>query len=162
MSTEFTSSIRQATKEDLQALCELFGQLDTFHVELLPSNFRAFIGPARPVEILEEKISGSNKAVFVAVSGAKVVGFVDVQKASNPPFPMFKPKDFALIDNLFVSPDHRGSGIARMLFEEAKAWARKQGLSELQLKVYDENKDAVRFYERQGMRRLSATFEIDL
>jgi len=83
-------------------------------------------------------------------------------QSSNPPYPMFKPLDFALIDNLYVAPDFRGSGLAHTLFEKAKEWAKAEGLTSLQLKVYNENKGAIHFYEKEGMAPLTTTYELKL
>ena len=162
MNNPNSTEIRRATIDDYEALCGLFAQLDALHVELLPENFRSFDGPVRPVELFREKVSGKNKVLLIALSGTQIAGFVDVQKSSNPPYPMFVQRDFALVDNLYVSPEFRGTGLAPTLFEKAKEWAKEQGLSNLQLKVYSKNEGAIRFYQREGLVPLSTTFEMDL
>src|SRR5215831_15484617 len=103
--------IRRATMDDYDAVCALFRELDAHHVELLPDNFRPFGGPARPAEKFREKVSSPDKAFFVAVSRGTLIGFVDVQRDSSPSFPMFRPNDFALVDNLFVVSKFRNTGI---------------------------------------------------
>jgi ribosomal protein S18 acetylase RimI-like enzyme len=156
------TEIRQATASDLESLTPLFRELDALHVELMPENFRQFTGPIRPFELLQEKVTSPEKALFIALSGTTVAGFVDMQKSSNPEYPMFVPKDFAFVDNLYVSPEFRGTGLAHTLFEKAKEWAREKGLSSIQLKVYNKNQSAIRFYEREGLVPVSTTFEVEL
>jgi ribosomal protein S18 acetylase RimI-like enzyme len=68
-----------------------------------------------------------------------------------------------LIDNLYVQPELRGSGLANRLFESACDWSRNRGLRQVRLKVYEANRGAVRFYEQKlGMRRIDTTFQLDL
>jgi ribosomal protein S18 acetylase RimI-like enzyme len=159
---ERTISIRKALAHDLESIIPLMKALDAHHVEIMPENFKTFEGPTRPMELLEKKIASPDNALFIALSDSKVVGFVDIQKSSNPPYPMFVQKDFALLDNLYVAPEFRGTGLARSLFEKAKDWAKEQGLPSLQLKVYDKNKSAIRFYRKEGLIPLSTTFETEL
>ena len=162
MNIKFEPEIRRVTINDYEAMCGLFKELDTLHVKLLPENFRPFEGPARPVDLFKEKATGNDRVLFVALGGTQIAGFVDIKKSSNPPYPMFRPKDFALVDNLYVSPEFRGTGLAHALFEKAKEWAKEQGFSSLRLKVYNKNEAAIRFYQKEGLLPLSTTFAIDL
>jgi ribosomal protein S18 acetylase RimI-like enzyme len=155
-------SIRKALSSDLEALIPLIEALDAHHVAIMPENFKAFDGPTRPVDLLEKKVASPDNALFIALDGDNVVGFVDIQKSANPPYPMFVQKDFALLDNLYVTPEFRGTGLAHTLFEKAKEWAKEQRFASVQLKVYNKNKGAIRFYEKEGLIPLSTTFEIEL
>jgi GNAT superfamily N-acetyltransferase len=157
-----STEIRRATNNDYEDLCLLFSELDAFHVAILPESFRPFEGPARPVELVNEMLTSENRMIFLAVRNKEVAGFVDVKKSSNPPYPMFIPKDFALIENLYVRSEFRGTGLAHNLFEKAKEWAKSQGFSNLQLKVYNKNESAIKFYLKEGLLPLNTTFEIDL
>jgi diamine N-acetyltransferase len=154
--------IRLATLDDYDRVCELYQQLDTFHVALLPETFRPIDGLPRPLELFREMVSSPDKALFVAVRDSYMVGFIDVQKISNPPFPMFKPRDLALVDNFLVIDQFRGSGLAHLLFERVKIWAVERGLSTLRLKVHNANVGAVRFYQKEGMFPTVSTYEINL
>jgi len=158
-----TPIIRTASKDDFHQLGGLFRALDELHVAILPDTFQGFDGPVRPTEILERKVGSEDSTLFVAELGKVLVGFVDVQIVQSPNAPMFKPKRFGLIDNLYVQPQLRGSGLANRLFESACDWARNKGLQQVRLKVYEANRGAVRFYEQKlGMQRVDATFQIDL
>ena len=155
-------SIRRALTSDLVSLIPLIKELDAHHVEIMPENFKAFEGPTRPMELLEKKVVSPDNALFIALDDNNVVGFVDVQKSANPTFPMFVQKNFALLDNLYVASEFRGAGLAHSLFEKAKEWAKEQGYTNLQLKVYNKNEAAIRFYQKEGLIPLSTTFEIEL
>lgn len=156
-----TPEIREASLSDLESLTPLFQELDALHVELMPETFRHFEGPTRPIALLEERVTSTDKAIFVAIHETRTIGFIDIQKSSNPPYPMFIEKNFALVDNLFVLSEFRGTGVAHSLFERAKHWASEHGLSSLQLKVYNNNQAAIRFYQREGLVPLNTTFQIE-
>ena len=55
----------------------------------------------------------------------------------------------AWMEDLAVDPSHRSEGIGRQLLAAAKAWARAQGASHLELDSADAREDAHRFYERE-------------
>lgn len=60
--------------------------------------------------------------------------------------------DAAVLNELYVEPDHRGSGVADELIEAALALAREQEppLERIVLDVDPENARAAAFYERHG------------
>jgi GNAT superfamily N-acetyltransferase len=51
---------------------------------------------------------------------------------------------------MYTRPDYRGLGINGQVIEALKAWAHKQGLSEMRLTVYTGNQPAIRAYEKAG------------
>jgi len=99
---------------------------------------------------------------LVALVESKAIGFVDLQKLSSPAFPLFKPRSHVFIDNFYVVPDFRGSGVAQLLFDRAKIWSTDQGVARLQLKVYEANQAAIKFYRKQDMLVTNTTFELEL
>lgn len=51
---------------------------------------------------------------------------------------------------VYVSPIVRGAGVADRLVELAEDWTRRHGHDELFLEVNEQNRRAIRFYERTG------------
>jgi GNAT superfamily N-acetyltransferase len=91
-----------------------------------------------------------------------VVGFVNVRKSSHPAYPMFRSRDFVMIDNAVVDGPRRGTGIGKALFGAATAWARERGLRCVRVTVWHENADARRFYLDRGFRPLTTKMEMDI
>jgi len=56
------------------------------------------------------------------------------------------------LEDLFVLPEHRGSGIGRMLLAHLARLAVERGCGRLEWAVLDWNRDAIQFYERLGAR----------
>jgi predicted GNAT family acetyltransferase len=57
---------------------------------------------------------------------------------------------------MFVSPEHRGSGIATRLLGQLAAWFVGQGASRVCVNVETENQRARAFYRRHGARDFNA------
>lgn len=56
----------------------------------------------------------------------------------------------AQLEELFVIPTHRGSGIGTALIAEALAQIRRRGAGEMHINVDEVDTDTRRFYERHG------------
>ncbi|MEF8773605.1 MAG: GNAT family N-acetyltransferase [Halobacteriales archaeon] len=82
---------------------------------------------------------------FAAVDG-DLVGFVatDVEES---PAPFDRPDRLCICDR-YVREPHRGTGLARELFERARTRARETGCGEFRLEVDADNERAVACYEK--------------
>ena len=76
-------------------------------------------------------------------------------------FSSVTPGEVVLMNDLFVSEEHRGSGIGRALIDAALATARNRGAMALRWMTAIDNRDAQHVYERMGAAR-SAWFEYEL
>ena len=54
------------------------------------------------------------------------------------------------VEDIFVRPAFRGSGVGRKLFEYLSARAREEGCSRIELSVLNWNEDAIQFYKKLG------------
>ena len=57
------------------------------------------------------------------------------------------------LEDLFVVPEHRGSGVGKALLERLAQMAIERGCGRLEWAVLDWNESAIGFYERLGARR---------
>jgi ribosomal protein S18 acetylase RimI-like enzyme len=69
--------------------------------------------------------------------------------------PAFSPKTWAAVEDIYVRPDRRGSGIGRALFEACQEWAREKGANGISLQVAADNTRARRFYKELSFRVVS-------
>ncbi|MEW2414427.1 GNAT family N-acetyltransferase [Streptomyces sp. NPDC046866] len=83
-----------------------------------------------------------DEQVFVALDGEVVCGFAAVTYA---PW-----NRRVTVDDIEVSPTHRGRGIGRTLMEHASAFARERGAAHLWLEVSTLNAPAVHAYRSMG------------
>ncbi len=67
--------------------------------------------------------------------------------------PYLDHKTYAYLGFMFTLSEFRGRGINAMIIDELKQWARKMGLHEVRLTVYNDNEPALRAYEKVGFKR---------
>lgn len=129
--------IRFAQKADLEAIRDLVIELAIFEKE--PEAVTAL-----PNDYEQAFLSGLIK-ILVAESGGEVVGmalFYDT-------FSTWKGK-MLYLEDFYVQPSQRGKGIGKQLFDKTVAFAKESGCKLMKWQVLDWNKDAIRFYEREG------------
>jgi len=86
--------------------------------------------------------------VVLAEEGGEAVGFALFFHN----FSTFLGQPGIYLEDLFVVPEKRGSGIGRMLLARLAQLAVERDCGRLEWSVLDWNQDAVRFYERLGAR----------
>ncbi|WP_053947364.1 GNAT family N-acetyltransferase [Halolamina sediminis] len=98
-------------------------------------------------EWVERCVDADPRCVTVAAEEEGVVGYVFVLPESHRFI-----WDAAVLNELYVAPDHRGTGVADDLMDAAVSLARDQDLplDRLVLDVDRENERAGAFYERHG------------
>jgi GNAT superfamily N-acetyltransferase len=155
-------TIRSAELRDIDDIQRLYRQLDGHHADLLPDVFRPLEGDARADAFIRTRIHREDASYLLAELDGAVAGFVDVQRAAYPDYPMFRSREFCLIDNLIVDEPHRGKGIGKRLFEAAIDWTRDHGLRCVQTTVWDANARARDFYLEQGFAPATLRLELAL
>jgi ribosomal protein S18 acetylase RimI-like enzyme len=89
-----------------------------------------------------------NQEFLVAEIGGLTVGLIHLtMRERNIPF---VPKHIAVINEVVVAADQRGTGIGRQLMENAQELAASRGATEIWLDVWEFNKPALGFYESLG------------
>jgi len=134
--------VRRATPDDLDALAPLF------------DGYRQFYGqpgdPALARSFLAERLERGESAVFVAEDGAGVLlGFTQL----FPSFSSMRARRIYILNDLFVAPAARGSGVGRTLLEAARAFGVAQGAARLTLSTAHDNLAAQALYEGAGWQR---------
>ncbi len=143
-------SIREARREDYNGLCAVIKELDAMHADAIPRFFRHFEGAARSPEWFADALDNPDSLLLVAEREGAIIGFLWGLVRSSPDTPMHVPRRWLLVDMLGVAETYRGQGIGRALMEHAHDWARRQGIAEVELSVYEFNQGAMAFYAELG------------
>ena len=97
---------------------------------------------------LREALFGPRPAceALVAERGGRAVGFALFFTT----FSTFLCQPGLYLEDLFVEPAHRGSGIGKALLRRLAALAAERGCGRLEWRVLDWNEPSIRFYESLG------------
>jgi GNAT superfamily N-acetyltransferase len=140
---------RDGVPADAVALDRIFDTTfcDTFAHLYAAEDLEAFLGGFGICD-WESQLADPAFAFRLAEEEGQAVGYVKLGPVSKLPV---EPRGTALLlDQLYVLPQHHGSGIARALMDWAIDEGRRRGAQELYLTVYVDNHRARRFYDRYG------------
>ncbi len=106
--------------------------------------------PAAAREYVGQRVSRDESVVFLALTGfgprAVGVGFTQLY----PSFSSVGMRKIWILNDLFVHPDHRRGGVARLLIEKAESFARDDGAVRIKLQTEHTNTSARTLYEKLG------------
>ncbi len=137
-----TTRLRSATRDDVPVIAELIRGLARF--EKLEQEV------VMTEELLASGLFGERPyaEVVLAEDDGRPVGFALFFHN----FSTFLGRPGIYLEDLFVLPGQRGSGIGRMLLAHLARLAVERGCGRLEWAVLDWNRDAIKFYERLGAR----------
>ena len=145
------TEIRAVAAEDHDAWRELFRAYGVFYEtsfsdEVLDGVWAWLMDPAHEVKAL------------VAVEGGEVVGFAHIRRVAD----TFTAGPSWFLDDLYVAPEHRGSGVARALIERGYADATAAGGGTFRWITAADNETAQLLYDRIATRAGWLVYEKEL
>jgi GNAT superfamily N-acetyltransferase len=132
--------IRPAEPRDLDAIVQLIGELAEFEnlshlLDVTPEKLEPHLFGERPaVECMVGEVDGEVVAFALYFTN----------------FSTFLAKPGLYLEDLYVRPAHRRSGLGRALLIELARLACERGYGRFDWTVLDWNEDAIRFYEKLG------------
>ncbi|WNJ16825.1 GNAT family N-acetyltransferase [Pontibacter sp. G13] len=154
--------VRSATPSDFPAINGLLEQVDDLHVGWYPEYFRSVDPPARSDKHLTFWLEDPAREVLLAFDGIGLAGLAMLVLERPSGIPLLQDFPYVLIDNLVVDQSARGKGIGKALVEASQLWAKDLGVTQVQLKVYDKNQGAMKFYDHIGFEPLAHRLKLDL
>lgn len=143
--------IRKAKKEDVQELDQLLYQVQSIHHQGRPDIFK--IGQKKYTdEQLLDIINNNKTPVFVAVLDQKVVGYAFCIFQQHLSHNILTDIKTLYIDDLCVDENIRGQHIGKSIYEYVLKFAKKSGCYNVTLNVWTLNDDAMKFYEKCGLK----------
>ena len=135
-----------ATLADREAVNGIAEQIHAMHVAWRPDIYEM------PEELFsEERFSEavSKRQLYVAKLADTVVGYVRFEKCTYD-WPGVVKRSVMLIEEFGVQESCRGHGIGKAMMEDIHALAKVFRCTDLQLRVYPQNDEAVGFYQHCG------------
>ena len=154
-------NLRFAENRDIPGMIRLLRQVGAVHHDIRPDLFRS--GAIKYTEKeLEALLADENSPIFVAEEENQVLGYCFCQLREYRGSTVLTDRKEIYIDDLCVEEACRGRGIARALYGYVTDWAKEIGCTYVTLNVWQGNENAMKFYEKMGMRQRSITMETKL
>lgn len=144
-------NIRSAELRDIPALGRLLYEVHKVHSDVRPDLFKA--GARKYTdEQLEEILQSGERPVFVAEQDGQVAGYAFCIPKQLVGDRSMTDVRTLYIDDLCVDEAARGKHIGTKLYDFVLDFAKRQGYYNVTLNVWADNKAAVKFYEKIGLR----------
>lgn len=144
-------SIRRAEESDMPAIDRLLYQVHKVHSDVRPDLFKPGAKKYTDDE-LKVIIADDKRPVFVAQKNGEVIGYafcIHQQYVDNNNMTDVKT---LYIDDLCVDENARNEHVGRQLYEYVIDYAKKSDCYNVTLNVWADNHNAVKFYEKLGMK----------
>ena len=144
-------SIRRAGAGDIPALDKLLYQVHKVHSDARPDLFK----PGKKKYTDEELaliLPDESRPIFVAEHNGMVCGYAFCIHQQHEPGSSMTAVKTLYIDDLCVDEEMRGAHIGTALYEFVLEYAKEHGYYNVTLNVWADNPNAVKFYEKLGLR----------
>lgn len=140
--------IRSFTEKDVDQAVELCHEIREYHRKILNGYFTPINRDFERNALLST--IGSDRAfAIVAVDGDKLLGLLIAHKKNAP---YLENPIICNIGTLGVIQKYRKQGIGKMLMNEFLIFCQENGIQEVKLGVFNDNKVAQQFYEDYGFK----------
>lgn len=128
--------------------------IDAFEKDNNPDDFINYIDNAFSKRQLEKELLNPNCLFYFAYEAQELIGYfkLNVGESQNEQFGT----DFVELERLYIINDHQNKGFGKRLLNQATSIDKMKSISFLWLGVWEENKAAIRFYERYGFIKFSS------
>ena len=143
--------IRFAQAKDVAGILSLLKQVGKVHHVGRPDIFRSNAQKYGASQILS-MLDSSKKPIFVAVEEETVLGYGFCQIKTFEHDPVIADHTELYIDDLCVDETCRGQGIGKAIYEAILKYAKLRKCYNVTLNVWSCNENAMKFYERLGLK----------
>lgn len=142
--------IRRAKISDLEKIKDLLNQVLAVHHNGRPDVFKSNCRKYTDNE-LEELIKKDTQPIFVAEESGTVLGYAFCVIKQEKNHNILTDIKTMYIDDLCIDEKSRGKHVGTALYEFVKEYSKEIGCYNLTLNVWECNKNARKFYEKQGL-----------
>lgn len=140
-----------ANETHIPGMIRLLDQVGQVHHEIRPDLFRS--GARKYGEAdLARLLKDPNRPILIGEIDGQVAGYCFCILQETRGDSVLCDRKVLYIDDLCVEENRRGSGIATALYHRACEFAREIGCRSVTLNVWCGNDNAMRFYEKMGMK----------
>jgi len=150
---QVNKQIRKCTSSDLEALLLISREtfVLAFEKDNNPVNFKAYIDVAFSRNIIAQQLNNPNSGFYFLFVECQLVGYFKLNQKQAQSEKM--DNTTMELERIYVRLAVHGQGFGTFMLKEAIRIASVQKNTELRLGVWQENTDAVRFYEKFGFKK---------
>ncbi len=153
--------IRPATPADLPSLVSLLREVQSLHAHALPERFRADTADAEFSDVLSQLLASPATCVLVA-AGPTIAGFLNAELRERDANWCTPACRYCHLSGIVVAPAYRRQGVGRLLIEALQSELTRQGITKMELEVWDFNSGAREAFETLGFQPLFHRMELNL
>ncbi|MEP5612662.1 MAG: GNAT family N-acetyltransferase [Cyclobacteriaceae bacterium] len=121
---------------------------ESFESKNCKSNFEQYVSKNFSMPKILEEFENPGSQFYFATLSEKIVGYLKINVGNAQTEDTLE--SAMEVERIYVLAEHQGKRIGQVLFDKALDLARSQNLKRIWLGVWDQNIDAIRFYERNG------------
>ena len=148
--TESNIAVRTAGPEDAAEIAELGARTfyATYASDNTPQDIDTYIAKSFSTQTILGELQDPQSAFLLVARDGTNIGFAKL-RTSHAPDCVSGPNPIEL-ERIYVDAKSQGSGAGSVLMAAVLDYARNEGRGSVWLGVWEENKAACKFYERQG------------
>ena len=145
-----TVEIRPCGLGDLETLRNISIETftETFESHNSPENLRAYLDQAFDPERLKTEMSNPESRFFFIEKDGETAGYLKINTGDAQSEKMGG--DSVEVERIYISNRFQKQGLGKILFGHALDIARKEGKTKVWLGVWEDNENAIAFYEKLG------------
>lgn len=140
--------IRRARLEDLPRITTLWQEMMAYHLTFDPRFELAADSEEAYLEYLHSIMDNYDYAIFVAEREPTILGYTIGMILSNPT--VFALARYGFIAEMAVTPEEQHGGIGQQMWNHARRWFHRRGITVIQLNVSPRNERGYRFWTKMG------------
>lgn len=147
--------IRKATCKDTELLLTIGRQtfFEKFTENNSEENMLQYAAEAYTFEKILSEVNNPNSQFYLATINDQTVGYLKIN-FGEAQTEMQDPQALEL-ERIYVLKEFQGEKIGQLLFEKTLELAKKAAVNYVWLGVWEENKSAIKFYEKNGLKAFS-------
>ncbi|WP_394170721.1 GNAT family N-acetyltransferase [Saccharospirillum alexandrii] len=153
--------IREARIEDLDALYELNSVVHDLHVSFNVGVFKE-TDQLEVISWFKEIMTEKDFSVFVVELNGEIAGYILCKLNQRPSNIFLNARSSIYVEQIAVSNRFQRLGISKLLFERVFQYAKKNGISKVQLDVWSKNEAAHQAFEKLGFKTYNQKMELEL
>ena len=122
--------------------------VDTFGADNNQQDMEDYVANKLSKSQLESELLSPNSHFYFAIDGDKVAGYLKLN--TNEAQTELQGNDALEIERIYVLKDYHGLKVGQLLYQYALDFATELNIKRIWLGVWEENKRAIRFYEKNG------------